>query len=150
MLCTTSACFNTMIPTPVEDFWIILWTSLVTFLETIFWLVNPQNKEIEPNTPVILIIIWKVKYPRNFIASYVQSVIQQYESKTAWKEPQQSSLMKLRMISITKRNHHVPTTFLSLSKDEWDTKEGTGKSMKNTAVCQNAPLGLKRCWTAKN
>jgi len=33
-----------------------------------------------------------------------------------------------------------------VNKDEWDTKEGRGKSMKNacTAVWQKAPLGLKQ------
>jgi len=37
-------------------------------------------------------------------------------------------------ISIVNGSHHVPTTKLTLftvNKDEWDTKEGTGKSMKN-------------------
>jgi len=41
----------------------------------------------------------------------------------------------------------VPTTKLTLfvvSKDEWDTKEDTGKSMKNALhVQQEAPLRLK-------
>ena len=46
------------------------------------------------------------------------------------------------------------STLFAVSKDEWDTKEDTGKSMKNalyvrTAVCQKAPLGLKRCQTVK-
>ena len=35
--------------------------------------------------------------------------------------------------------------FFVVSKDEWDTKEGTGKSMKNAAVCQKAPLWPKQC-----
>jgi len=37
-------------------------------------------------------------------------------------------------MKITNESHHVPTTKLTLftvSKDEWDTKEATGKSMKN-------------------
>ena len=34
-------------------------------------------------------------------------------------------------------------TVTSVSKDEWDTKEGTGKSMKNTAICQKARVQLK-------
>jgi len=42
----------------------------------------------------------------------------------------------------------VPTTKLTLlavSKDEWDTKEGTSKSMKNALhVSEKAPLELKR------
>jgi len=33
-------------------------------------------------------------------------------------------------ISIANGSHHMPT-FFAVSKDEWDTKEGTGKSMKN-------------------
>jgi len=42
--------------------------------------------------------------------------------------------MKLQMISVTNGSHHVPTaksTLFVKSKDKWDTKEGTGKSMKN-------------------
>ena len=41
-----------------------------------------------------------------------------------------------------------------VSKDECNTKEDTGKSMKNvlhiTVVCQKAPLELKRRQTVKN
>jgi len=29
------------------------------------------------------------------------------------------------------RSHPMPTNFFVVSKDEWDTKEGTGKSLKN-------------------
>jgi len=52
------------------------------------------------------------------------------------------------MISITNGSHHMLTTKLKLftvSKDEWDTKEGTGKSIKNALYVQwlKAPLGLK-------
>jgi len=38
------------------------------------------------------------------------------------------------MISVTNGSHHVPTTksnFFVESKDEWDTKESTVKSMNN-------------------
>jgi len=41
---------------------------------------------------------------------------------------------KLQMISVTNGSHYVPTTKSTLfvvSKDVWDTKEDTGKSMKN-------------------
>jgi len=41
----------------------------------------------------------------------------------------------MRMISIVKGSHHVPTTKLILfavSKDEWPTKEDIGMSIKNT------------------
>jgi len=43
------------------------------------------------------------------------------------------------MISVTNGNHHVPTaksTLFVVNKDEWDTKEDTGKSMKNTLHVQ--------------
>ena len=44
-------------------------------------------------------------------------------------------------------------TLFAVSKDEWDTKEDTSKSMKNalycTAVCQKASFGPKRCLTVK-
>jgi len=38
------------------------------------------------------------------------------------------------MISVINGSHYVPTTKLALfavNKNEWDTKEGTVKSMKN-------------------
>jgi len=46
----------------------------------------------------------------------------------------------------------VPTIKLTLfivSKDEWDTKEGPGKSMKNELYVKKAPLGLKQHQTVK-
>jgi len=47
-----------------------------------------------------------------------------------------STLTALRMltISVTNGSHHIPTTklaFFAVRRDEWDTKEGTGKSMMN-------------------
>jgi len=36
-------------------------------------------------------------------------------------------------ITVTNGSHHMPTTksaLFTVSKDEWDTKEGTSKSMK--------------------
>jgi len=39
------------------------------------------------------------------------------------------------MISVTNRSHHVHTaksTLFVVNKDEWDTKEGTGKPIKGT------------------
>jgi len=47
-----------------------------------------------------------------------------------------TSARKLRTIF---GSHHVPTTKSTLyvvSKDEWDTKEGPGKSMKNALYVQ--------------
>jgi len=45
------------------------------------------------------------------------------------------------MISVTTRSHHVTTTksmLVVVSKDEWDTREDPGKSMKNA-------LHVQRC-----
>jgi len=50
------------------------------------------------------------------------------------------------MISIVKGSDHVPTTKLTLfavSKDQWHTKEDTGKSIKNALCALRAPLWLK-------
>ena len=41
------------------------------------------------------------------------------------------------------------SSLFAVSKDEWDTKEDTGKSIVGTAVCQKAPVGLKQCQTVK-
>ena len=41
-------------------------------------------------------------------------------------------------------------TLFAVSKDEWYTKEDTGKSMKNALACQKAPVGLKQRGTVKN
>ena len=58
--------------------------------------------------------------------------------------------MKKWMISIWQRKPSPATSksiHFAVSKDEWDTKEDTSKSMKN--VCQKVPLRLKRHQTEK-
>jgi len=41
------------------------------------------------------------------------------------------------MICVTNGSHHVPKwAVFVVSKDEWDTKEDTGKSMKNALHVQ--------------
>jgi len=40
------------------------------------------------------------------------------------------------MIYITNGSHHVQSTLFVVNKDEWDTKEGSGKSMKNALHVQ--------------
>jgi len=40
------------------------------------------------------------------------------------------------MISVTNGSHHVELTLFVVKKDEWDTKEGRGKSMKNALRVQ--------------
>jgi len=49
-----------------------------------------------------------------------------------------------RTISVTNGSHHVPTTKSTLfvvNKDEWDTKEGRGKSTKNALHVQRYGKG---------
>jgi len=61
---------------------------------------------------------------RHFVASYVLPVMQQYKSTTVEKNFCNQNI-KLGTTFIKNRNHHVPTTKLTLfmvSKDEWDTK----------------------------
>ena len=43
------------------------------------------------------------------------------------------------------------STLFAVSKDEWDTKEDTGKSKKTVlyVLCQKAPVGPKQCQTVK-
>ena len=60
------------------------------------------------------------------------------------------------MISITQKKPSCAITrsmLFFVSKDEWNTKEDTGKSMKNALYilwhAKEAPLGLKQCQTVK-
>jgi len=67
-----------------------------------------------------------------------------------------ASIWKLWVISVMNGSHHVSTTKLTLfmvSKDEWDTKEGTDtcKSMKNTFnACKRHLLGWSNIKQWKN
>jgi len=60
--------------------------------------------------------------------------MQQYESTTVY-----AIKVVTTTISVTNGSHHVPTaksTLFVVNKDEWDTKEDTGKSMKNAFYVQ--------------
>jgi len=97
------------------------WTHVIYYIETIV-----------PRAPLTYL---SSKRRRHFVTSYVQPIIQQYESKTVEKELFQSK-KPLQTISVTKGNHHVQSTLFVVNKDEWDTKEGLGKSMKNALYVQ--------------
>ena len=45
-------------------------------------------------------------------------------------------------------SHQIDT--FAASKDEWDTKKGTGKYMEKALYILKAPLELKRCHRAKS
>jgi len=57
----------------------------------------------------------------------------------------------LLQIEVTNGGHHMPATksaCFTVSKDEWDTKENTGKSIKMHSLWQfKASLRLKQHWT---
>ena len=147
-----------------------------------------------------------MKYPLRFVVSYVQRVMQHFESRTVQKAPLQSThiertkwcrMPQLYQLLSEKRSIHYSllwatvcsirytavriknclkstsaikiatmknmddfrykgkpsrattiSTLFVVSEDKWDTKEDTGKSMKN-AVCQKAPVGPKRHRTVK-
>jgi len=70
---------------------------------------------------------------------------QQYESQTVQKAPlnQSNHYEKYRQFPLCKESHYVlPPN--QLSKDEWNTKEDTSKSMRNTLYVPKPPLNLKR------
>jgi len=59
-------------------------------------------------------------------------------------------LWKLQTISITNGSHHVLTTKLTLfkvSNDEWDTNDGTGKSIKTASYEQQCPKRYLLGWS---
>jgi len=54
------------------------------------------------------------------------------------------------MISVTNESHHVQSTLFMVNKDEWDTKEGHGNSMKNALHVQRyGKRHLKRLGSSK-
>ena len=53
---------------------------------------------------------------------------------------------KYRRFLLCKTSRATITLMLfTVSKDEWNTKEDTGKCIAHTVVYQKAPLGLKQC-----
>ena len=75
----------------------------------------------------------KLRYPLPFSVSYVRFITQQYKSRTVWKHlcNHNSHYEKYWQYLSTQRKPSCATTKLTVSKDEWNTKEDTGKSLKN-------------------
>ena len=77
-----------------------------------------------------------MKYPLCFTVGYVQLVTQQYKLRTCLKS---AFAIKIATMKNMDDFHfegkpsraHIKLTPFPVSKDEWDTKEDTGKSMKN-------------------
>ena len=107
---------------------------LVNFLNKI-WLVNPSipHKKKQCRVPQQPIIIWKEEYPSCFIVSYVQPVTQHYESRNVRKEPEVATMKNTDNFHYEGKQLCATTksTPFAVRKDEWNTKEDTGKSMKN-------------------
>jgi len=84
-----------------------------------------QKKEMAPCITVILIIVWQVNY--SFSARFnllYNSTNQQLFGKHL--SNQSSHYKNYRLFLLGKDAYQI-----NLSKDEWGTKEDTGKSMKN-------------------
>jgi len=66
---------------------------------------------------------------------------------------QSSRYEKYGKFSVMKRKPSQATTkstLFTVSKDKWNSKEGTGKSIiVCTVVCQKVPLRPKQCQTVK-
>jgi len=93
-----------------------------------------------PRSPVIQIIIRKedALLPAMFNLLYSSANQQLLENNFC---NQYSHYEKFWTIFVMNGSHYVPTTkstLFAVSKDEWDTKEGTDKSMKNP--CSFVPL----------
>jgi len=90
----------------------------------------------------------KLKYPLSFSVSYVRFVTQQevFEKHLCNKS---SHYEKYRRFLVTQRKpSHITTKLMlfSVSKDEWNTKEDTGKSLKNALhVLQDTKRHLLGC-----
>ena len=93
------------------------------------------TSEMVPRAPAISIIttVWKVKYPLCFVVGYVQPITQHFKSRTFPEAPLQSTHTKRNDFHFKGKPSYAraKSTPFPVSKDEWDTKEDTGKSMKN-------------------
>jgi len=79
-----------------------------------------------------LVIVWKLKYL--FSAMFP---LHSRKNKQHFEKLLCNQSNRYEMISAKKGSHHVPPpngTLFTVSKDEWYTKEDTGKSIKN-ALC---------------
>jgi len=106
---------------------------------------------------------------RCFVTSYVQPVMQQYESTTVKKNFCNNQSSHYENYGRFNGSHHVPTTKSTLfmvNKDEWYTKDGHAKSIKNALYVQrygkrhllswsdieqwkNQARSLSHCWVTR-
>ena len=84
------------------------------------------------HVPQSLIINYHLKNEVSITVSYVQPVTQQYESRTV-RKIQIATMKNTDGLHFEGKPSHATAklTSFAVSKDEWETKEDTGKSMKN-------------------
>jgi len=73
--------------------------------------------------PIIPVFIQKVKYPLSSIVSYP------IKNQNCSKATSAVKVAIIKSISVTKGSYHVCLPNLLATKDEWETKEDTGKPM---------------------
>ena len=92
-----------------------------------------------------------MKYPLHFVVGYVQPISGHYTTVRIKNCSKSTSAIKIATMKNTDDFHFegkpshatAKSTLLAVSKDEWDTKEDTGKSMKNALyVLQYAKMHL--------
>ena len=110
-------------------------------------------------------VIVRVKYPLRLFVCYIHPVTQQYEEKNCSKSKSmfnsldssttclKSTSVKIRPIFVTQRKPSCATTkwmLFTVSKDEWNTKEDSGKSLKNVLDILRYAKGTSRAKTMSN
>jgi len=115
------------------------------FLQIIIFTGEPihsaSKKVIVPHTPVISESIYYIS-----LSAMFNPLHSSMDQKYLYLHNQSSHYNKNAAIFVTEGGHHnvhtTKSTLFTVSKDEWDTKEDTGKSLKNALdVLQYA----KRC-----
>ena len=123
-----------MVPTLVENFKFFVYLFISFYYKIkLLLLVNtriPHQKKWRC-TPAPII----VKYPLHFVVSHVQPVHSITNQELFEKHlcNRSSHYEKYRQFPLQREAitcYHLIDTY-TVSQDEWDTKEGTGKSMKN-------------------
>jgi len=90
---------------------------------------EPTHTASKVSCLTISIIIWKVKYI-TFHCQLFSKCYQQYKSRVFEKQ-KVTSVKNTHNFTVMRRKPTTKLIYFTVSKDEWNTKEGTCKSMKN-------------------
>ena len=101
-------------------------------------LCNPRiPKEMAPYTPVILIIVWMKSEVSTMLCCWLCSIhYTAVRIKNCSKSISANKIVTMKNMDDFRYKGKpscatTKSTLFTVSKDEWDTKEDTGKSMKN-------------------